>query len=151
MVQIQGVRQKSTAGTVQNVHPCTFCTYVFAGQTRYWLEPPPSLAELVRWGLIYVQHEVAAPFPLAFWNRRCRYKARAKINRRHGTKCTSVYILYLRVCRANTLLRGTTAIRGGFDTLRIFRSGTDAACINQQRCFAIPRNSPLKVYTDVHF
>ena len=27
--------QKSTAGTVQNVHPCTFCTYVFAGQTRY--------------------------------------------------------------------------------------------------------------------
>ena len=71
--------------------------------------------------------------------------------RRHGTKCTSVYILYLRVCTANTLLTRTTAIRGGFDTLRIFRSGTDAACINQQRCFAIPRNSPLKVYTDVHF
>ncbi|EEV20616.1 hypothetical protein TREVI0001_2194 [Treponema vincentii ATCC 35580] len=27
--------QKTPAGTVQNVLPCTFCTYVFAGQTRY--------------------------------------------------------------------------------------------------------------------
>ena len=36
--------QKTPAGTVQNVHPCTFCTYVFALQTRYWREPPPSVA-----------------------------------------------------------------------------------------------------------
>ena len=35
---------KLTAGTVKNVHPCIFFTYVFAGQTRYWLEPPPSVA-----------------------------------------------------------------------------------------------------------
>ncbi len=33
-----------------------------------------------------------------------------------------MYILvhfYLRVCRANTLLTGNTAVHGGFDTLRI--------------------------------
>jgi len=38
-----------------------------------------------------------------------------------------LYIFYLRVCCANTLLRRTTAILGGSDTLRIFNSGTDAA------------------------
>ena len=35
--------QKTPAGTVRNVHPCTFRTYVFAKQTRYRLEPPPSV------------------------------------------------------------------------------------------------------------
>ncbi len=34
---------------------------------------------------------------------------------------------------ANLLLLGTTAIHGGFDTLRIFRSGTDAARIKQKQ------------------
>ena len=63
----------------------------------------------------------------AFANRRYRYEARAQINRRHVQKYTSVYIFELRVCKANTLLTRTTAIRGGFDTLRIFSSGTDAA------------------------
>ena len=48
----------------------------------------------------------------AFANRWCRYEARAQITRRHGIKCTSLYILYLRVCRANTLLRETTTIHG---------------------------------------
>ena len=34
-------------------------------------------------------------------------------------ECTSVYILELQVCRANTLLRGTTAIRGAVEQLYI--------------------------------
>ena len=38
-----------------------------------------------------------------------------------------LYIFGLRVCDANTLLRGTTDIPVRSDTLRIFRSGTDAA------------------------
>ena len=38
-----------------------------------------------------------------------------------------LYILWLRVRNANSILRGTTAIRGGSNTLRIFNSGTDAA------------------------
>ena len=46
---------------------------------------------------------------------------------RHGKKYTSLYIFYQRVCRANTLLIRTTAVRGGTDTLRIFSSGRDAA------------------------
>ena len=41
-------------------------------------------------------------------------------------KYTSLYIFYLRVCRANTLLTKTITIRGGDDTLRVFSSGTDA-------------------------
>ena len=52
--------------------------------------------------------------------------------RRHGTKCTSVYILYLRVCSANTLLHGNTALHGGSNTSRIyFSSGKDAAGLNR--------------------
>ena len=35
-------------------------------------------------------------------------------------QCTSMYILGLRVCNANSLLHGTTAIRGGTDTLSIY-------------------------------
>ena len=60
MAQIQGIRQKSTAGTVNNVHPCTLFTC-----------------------------EICA---------------------------TQI-----------SFLRGTTAIHGGIDTLRIFSSGMDAA------------------------
>ena len=92
---------KLTAGTVKNIHPCIFFTYVFAGQTRCCVEPPPSVAVL------------KYHLPLAFENSGTGYKARTKIKRRHGKKYTSLYIFYLRVCRANTLLRGTTAIRGG--------------------------------------
>ena len=63
---------------------------------------------------------------------------RQKSTRRHVQKYTSVYIFELRVCKANTLLTRTTAIRGGFDTLRtVFSSGMDAACDNQKRCFGI--------------
>ena len=43
--------------------------------------------------------------------------------RRHGTKCTSVYILYLRVCTANTLLTRTTAIRGAVDQCTFVYTG----------------------------
>ena len=50
--------------------------------------------------------------------------------RRHGKKCTSLYISYLRVCRANTLLTRNTAILGSFDTLS---GGTDAAHIKQKQ------------------
>ena len=45
-----------------------------------------------------------------------------------------LYIFGLRVCDTNTLLRRTTAVHGGIDTLRIISSGTDAAGIKQQRC-----------------
>ena len=55
-------------------------------------------------------------------NRGNRYEARVKINRRHGTKCTSMYISYLRVCKANTLQTRTTVVRGGSEMLRIFSS-----------------------------
>ena len=71
------------------------------------------------------------PLTNALTNRASRYKARAKINRRHGSKCTSLYICYLRVCSANTLLIRTTDIRVRSDTLRIFRSGKDAAGLNR--------------------
>ena len=37
----------------------------------------------------------------------------AEIKRRHGLKYTSMYILGLRVCNANSLLHGTTAVYGG--------------------------------------
>ena len=33
-----------------------------------------------------------------------------------------LYILWLQVCKANLLLHGTTAVRGGSETLRIFSS-----------------------------
>ena len=54
--------------------------------------------------------------------------------------------------QVNLFLHRTGGIHATTDTLSIYcRSGTDAARINQQRCFATPRNSPLKVHTDVHF
>ena len=37
----------------------------------------------------------------------------AEIKRRHGPKYTSMYILGLRVCNANSLLHRTTAVHGG--------------------------------------
>ena len=43
------------------------------------------------------------------------------------------------------LLLGTTAIHGGFDTLRIFRSGTDAARIKQKQVC-----SCKLVFSEVH-
>ena len=39
-----------------------------------------------------------------------------------------LYILWLQVCKANLLLHGTTAVRGGSETLKPgFSSGKDAA------------------------
>ena len=43
--------QKTPAGTVNNVRPCTLFTYTFAMQTCYCTEPPPSMAVLIRRGL----------------------------------------------------------------------------------------------------
>ena len=63
-----------------------------------------------------------------------RSEAREKINRRHVEKRTSEYAFQRQVFLAkNLLLRETTAVRGGSDTLRIFRSGTDAARIKQKQ------------------
>ena len=54
LLKIDGIdtrrEHKLTAGTVKNIHPCIFFTCVFAGQTRYWLKPPPSVVEMIRWG-----------------------------------------------------------------------------------------------------
>ena len=50
-------------------------------------------------------------------------RSRANSNRRHGKKCTSMYISYLRDLHcANLVSVGTTAILGGSDTLRIVSS-----------------------------
>ena len=45
-----------------------------------------------------------------FENSGAGYKALNKQHPRHGSKCTSLYICYLRVCSANTLLIRTTDI-----------------------------------------
>ena len=47
--------QKTPAGTVNNVRPCTLFTYTFAMQTCYCTEPPPSVAVLIRRGLFFVK------------------------------------------------------------------------------------------------
>ena len=95
-------RTKNTHRLLKSVLPCTlFNDKFFWQKTCYCIEPRPSLGVL------------KYHLPLAFENSGTGYKARTKIKRRHGKKYTSLYIFYLRVCRANTLLRGTTAIRGG--------------------------------------
>ena len=53
--------QKTPAGTVNNVRPCTLFTDTFAMQTCYCIEPPPSVAVLIRRGLF----AAAAWMPLA--------------------------------------------------------------------------------------
>jgi len=64
----------------------------------------------------------------------CHKKAQAKINRRPVEKRTSVYTFQRQVFLVkNLLLFRNTAIRGGTDTLRIFRSGTDAARIKKKQ------------------
>ena len=51
-MQIQGAEQIPTGGTVRNVLPCTFLTCeICIAQISFLLEPPPSLAVLIRWGL----------------------------------------------------------------------------------------------------
>ena len=54
--------QKTPAGTVNNIRPCTLFTYTFAMQTCYCIEPPPSVAVLIRRGLF----AVAARMPLVY-------------------------------------------------------------------------------------
>ena len=86
-----------------------------------------AVRECIRMYIPEQWHPYRSCISSAFENRWYRYKARAQINRRHGQECTSLYILDLRVCPANTLLIRTTAVLGGKDTLGIFSSGTDAA------------------------
>ena len=51
------------------------------------------------------------------------------------------------ICIAQiSLLRGTTAIRGGSDTLRIFSSGTDAAGLNRSDISALPKFAMKSVH-----
>ena len=49
--------QKTPAGTVNNIRPCTLFTYTFAMQTCYCIEPPPSVAVLIRRGLFFVKRQ----------------------------------------------------------------------------------------------
>ena len=83
------------------------------------------------------QSLISGQLPSVSLLQRCGVDARslAEIKRRHVPKYTSMYILGLRVCNANSLLHRTTAVHGGIDTLSIFSSGTDAARIMQKRCF----------------
>ena len=153
-----GVRQKSTAGTVNNVRPYTLFTYTFAMQTCCCVEPPPSMAVLIRCAFIFVQHAVDAHTSSAFAKRRRRYKELAENKAQARSKCTSLHILTCEICISQiSFLCGTTALLGRFDTSRIYcstatdggsdtlrtvcSSGMDAARINQKRCFAVTRNS----------
>ena len=63
--------------------------------------------------------------PLAFLQRDgTDIRRRVNNTRRHAKECTSVFILWLRVRNANSILRGTTPVLGRSDTLRICSSGT---------------------------
>ena len=56
------------------------------------------------------------------------------------------FLIY-EICIAQiSLLRGTTAIRGGSDTLRIFSSGTDAAGLNRSDISALPKFAMKSVH-----
>ena len=56
--------QKTPAGTPKNVHPCTFFGCEFAMRTRFSLEPPPSMAVLIRRGLFFVKRQRRCPYIL---------------------------------------------------------------------------------------
>ena len=62
---------------------------------------------------------------------RTNHEELMSLKRDRINKCTSVFILCLRVRSANSIMLGTAAILGNFDTLRIFSSSTDAARIKQ--------------------
>ncbi|QHX42910.1 hypothetical protein GWP43_04965 [Treponema vincentii] len=53
------------------------------------------------------------------------------IRKTRSSRMYLLYILELRVRNVNSLLRGTTDIPVRSDTLRIFRSGMDAAGLNR--------------------
>ena len=59
-----------------------------------------------------------APFEIDGADTRREYKKHPQARQRMYI----LYILWLRVRNANSILRGTTAIRGGSNTLRIFSS-----------------------------
>ena len=81
-MQIQGGRQKSTAGTIKNEHPCPFLIYeFFMRKTRFCVEPPTSLSEMIRWGL-----SVAARMPLVLSSSDVSVSPKPAIKSVHG--CT---------------------------------------------------------------
>ena len=72
--------QKTPAGTVNNVRPCTLFTYTFAMQTCYCTEPPPSMAVLIRRGLF----AVAAWTPLVLTSSEFRLYAKLTVKTIQG-------------------------------------------------------------------
>ena len=84
LLQIGGIDarsvQKTPAGTVNNVRPCTLFTYTFALQTCYYTEPPPSMAVLIRRGLF----AVAAWTPLVLTSSEFRLYAKLTVKTIQG-------------------------------------------------------------------
>ena len=72
--------QKTPAGTVNNIRPCTLFTYTFAMQTCYCIEPPPSVAVLIRRGLF----AVAAWTPLVLTSSEFRLYAKLTVKTIQG-------------------------------------------------------------------
>ena len=72
--------QKTPAGTVNNIRPCTLFTYTFAMQTCYCTEPPPSVAVLIRRGLF----AVAAWTPLVLTSSEFRLYAKLTVKTIQG-------------------------------------------------------------------
>ena len=69
----------------------------------------------------------------------------AEIKRRHGPKYTSMYILGLRVCNANSLLHRTTAVHGGIELKLAINAPKDGRGISQKQVLEQNLSS-----TDVH-
>ena len=84
LLQIGGIdarsAQKTPAGTVNNIRPCTLFTYTFAMQTCYCIEPPPSVAVLIRRGLF----AVAAWTPLVLTSSEFRLYAKLTVKTIQG-------------------------------------------------------------------
>ena len=81
----------------------------------------------------------------------------AEIKRRHGPKYTSMYILGLRVCNANSLLHRTTAIHGGTELKLAINAPKDGRGISQKQVLEqnlsstdVHGRTSVERYTDVH-
>ena len=119
-----------------------FYLRVCCAKTRCCVEPPPSMAVLIRWGLIFSQqrHIVKQPLrkPFEIDGVDTRNKAKSTAGTPKNEHPCS--FLGCQFAEANWLLLETTAIRGGSDTLSIYcRSGTDAAGLNRSDISALPK------------
>ena len=82
----------------------------------------------------------------------------AEIKRRHGPKYTSMYILGLRVCNANSLLHRTTAVHGGIELKLAINAPKDGRGISQKQVLEqnlsstdVYGRTSVERYTDVRF